>query len=219
MSSQAKVINKFEMVEGLYSHDRGSSLTPIEIEKDRVRRQMRQARKALDLRWREAASRQIAQHLVSWPVLSRVAVAHCYLAWYSEVATSGLIEHLLRAGKKVVVPKVDIRHHQLEHYYISALSDVRPGTFGILEPDPATCAPAGLNDLQIILVPGVAFDRKGNRIGSGHGYYDRFLAQTSAPRVGLAFAMQIIDAVPTSVHDQKMDFLVTERDLIACVER
>lgn len=75
-------------------------------EKARLRRHMRQVRSALDPQWREQASRQIAQRLLSWPVLYRVAVVHCYMGWRSEVGTTGVIGPLLRTGKRVVLPRV-----------------------------------------------------------------------------------------------------------------
>jgi len=191
-------------------------LTLIEIEKDRLRRQMRQARHALDPQWRDEASAQIAERLLAWTTLSSISVVHCYLAWRSEVATHGLIQQLWNLGKRVVVPKVVVANRQLEHYYIQRFNEIQRGAFDIPEPDPAGCIRAEISEFQLIIAPGVAFDRSGNRLGSGHGYYDRFLAETSALRVGLAFGMQIIDAVPSSSQDQKMNFVATEREIIAC---
>lgn len=132
--------------------------------------------------------------------------------------TARLIELLLQHKKKVAVPKMVIPWRLLENYYIQELSAVSAGQFGILEPDPRLCEPAMLRDLQLIIVPGVAFDRRGNRLGSGHGYYDRFLAQSAAPRIGLAFEMQIVDRVPVGEHDEKMHFIVTENEMITCGE-
>lgn len=139
------------------------------------------------------------------------------MAWRSEVRTRALINQLLKGDKKIALPRVEISSHQLQHYYIHDLVDVLIGTFGIPEPNPLHCQPAEVKDLQLIIVPGVAFDRQGNRLGSGHGYYDRFLAQSSALRVGLAFAMQIVESIPAGSHDQKMDFVVTEEEIIRCV--
>jgi 5-formyltetrahydrofolate cyclo-ligase len=135
------------------------------------------------------------------------------------VATTELIRKLLKTGKKIAIPLVDIRHHVLKHFYTHDLDLLRKGAFGIPEPDPSLCEPARIADLPFIVVPGVAFDRSGNRLGSGHGYYDRFLAQSSGLRVGLAFGMQIIDDVPAANYDQKMDFVVTEDEIISCATR
>ena len=193
-------------------------MTSIEREKDRLRRELRRARKALPPEWREAASRSITDNVLAWNQLVSMEVVHSYLSWRSEVATAVLIKHLLGLGKKVAAPRVDIFHHTLEHFYIQDFSNVLPGAFGIPEPNPSVCRPAQIENLQLILVPGVGFDRRGNRLGSGHGYYDRFLAQIRAVRVGLAFSMQMIDHVPAGPHDQKMDLVVTEDEMIACEE-
>ena len=194
-------------------------MTSIESEKDRFRREMRRLRNALDPGWRDAASRRITERLLAWNQLLPVEVIHCYLAWRSEVATTELVEHLLSDGKNVAAPKVNNLHHLLENFYIHELSGVIPNAFGIPEPDPLHCKSARIEDLELIIVPGVAFDRRGNRLGSGHGYYDRFLSQASATRVGLAFRMQIIDRVPVGSHDQMMDFIVTEDEIIDCERR
>jgi 5-formyltetrahydrofolate cyclo-ligase len=188
----------------------------IETEKDRLRREIRQARNALSPAWREAASRHITDRLWSWDKLMAAEVVHCYVAWRSEVGTRELIERVLGLDKKIVAPRVDKLHHILKHYYIQEVNDLVTGAFGIPEPDLAHCKQAQIEDVQLIIVPGVAFDSRGNRLGSGHGYYDRFLAQSSAVRVGLAFGMQIIDSVPAESHDEKMNFVVTEDEIIAC---
>jgi 5-formyltetrahydrofolate cyclo-ligase len=138
------------------------------------------------------------------------------MAWRSEVDTTNLIEHLLRQEQRVVLPLVDFQEHLLQHYYIQSLNDVIAGAFGIREPDVRVCVRAKTSDLDIVIVPGVAFDRRGHRLGSGHGYYDRFLAEIESLRVGLAFGAQIVDEVPVNDYDQAMDFIVTEGEIISC---
>lgn len=194
-------------------------MSSIELEKDRLRQEFRRARNALDPAWREAASRRITDHLLTWNQMLSQDVVHSYFSWRSEVATVELIKRLLNLGKKVAAPRVNKINPVLEHFYIQGLGDALPGAFGIPEPDPLVCKPARIEDLQLIIVPGVAFDRRGNRLGSGHGYYDRFLSQNSATRVGLAFRMQIVDEIAIGSHDQKMDFIVTEDEIIECGRR
>lgn len=126
------------------------------------------------------------------------------------------MSEFLRLGKRVALPKVKLPERQIESYYINELNDLHPGAFGIMEPDPACCAPALPGELEVIIVPGVGFDRAGRRLGSGHGYYDRFLPQCAATRVGLAFSLQLCETVPSDAHDQRMDFVVTEEEIIAC---
>lgn len=191
-------------------------MTSIITEKDSLRRQTRQVRDALSPEWREAASHRIIERLWSLDKLKTAGEVHCYVAWRSEVATAELIERLLRNGKKVAIPKVDLCNHVLNHFYIQTLESLVIGAFGIPEPNPTVCEPASIADFSVIVVPGVAFDCSGNRLGSGHGYYDRFLAQSAALRIGLAFGKQIIDAVPVGSHDQRMNLVVTEEEIISC---
>ena len=91
-----------------------------------------------------------------------------------------------------------------------------PGPFGILEPETALSVPP--SEVDIFFLPGVAFDRRGGRLGYGKGYFDRLLAGRNAhgTRVGLAFSEQIVEKVPTGAHDRPMDYLVTEEGWMAC---
>ncbi len=188
----------------------------FEFEKNRLRGELHRARNTLDPAWRESANRRIMDRILEWDQLQAATIVHCYHSWRSEVSTIGLIKHLLIEQKKVAMPMVNKLHHSLESFYIQDVGNMIPGAFGIPEPDPQICKSARIEDLRLIIVPGVVFDRMGNRIGSGHGYYDRFLSQTSATRVGLAFGMQVIEKVPAGIHDQKMDFIVTEEEIITC---
>ena len=94
---------------------------------------------------------------------------------------------------------------------------MEPGRFGIREPKPQVGTPQAIADIDAILVPAVAFDRRGYRVGYGGGYYDRFLPELRgrAVRVGLAFACQLVDSVPAGAHDVPVDFIVTETEIIA----
>lgn len=143
---------------------------------------------------------------------------HCYVAWQEEVENHDLLRAILRDGKKVVVPKVNTQIKELENYVIPYFDALAPGAFGIFEPDAerGACRFTKLEELDLIIVPGLAFDRQGNRLGYGGGYYDRLLAEIRAPKVALAFAAQIVDAIPTEKHDHGVDFIVTEQEVISC---
>ena len=103
--------------------------------------------------------------------------------------------------------------HTLDHHAVRGPDELTPGPFGIAEPRPScpTVAPAALD---VILVPGVAFDRAGGRLGYGGGFYDRFLAACTGPRLGLAFALQLVACVPREAHDLPLAVLVTEAEVI-----
>lgn len=144
-----------------------------------------------------------------------VAVHSFVGALPGEVGTLGLIERALRQRKRVACPRVRA-HGQLEHREIARLSDLRSSTFGLFEPDVDLAPPIDPDCVGVVLVPGVAFAPDGARLGMGGGYYDRFLAQSSAPTIGLAFEMQIAQSLPQTAYDRSVDLIVTELRVIRC---
>ena len=160
-----------------------------------------------------AAIRARASALDIW---SRSEVVHAYLGVLpGEVRTTALVEQALRERKRVLCPRVR-PHGQLDHRELLDTSHLRKTSFGLLEPDAELAPPADPADAALIVVPGVAFTADGERLGMGGGYYDRFLVQTQAFRLGLAFEMQIQTALPQRPHDQRVDMIVTELRVIQC---
>jgi 5-formyltetrahydrofolate cyclo-ligase len=100
---------------------------------------------------------------------------------------------------------------------IDSFEDLEPGTMGILEPIKKRSI-IDAHKLDIILVPGVAFDRKGNRVGYGLAYYDRFLKKfsPSTVKIALAYDFQVVSDIPCEKHDQVVDIIITEREIILC---
>jgi len=109
------------------------------------------------------------------------------------------------ANKRIALPRVS--GSDLTFHWVAGPGELSPGRFGILEPA-ANASPAG-NEFDLILVPGLAFDLHGGRLGRGKGFYDRFLAGASGLRAGVCFDDQIVADVPSEPHDQTMDFLIT----------
>jgi 5-formyltetrahydrofolate cyclo-ligase len=99
---------------------------------------------------------------------------------------------------------------------ILSLDNLQSARFGLLEPERDVGLMVEPDDLDLVIVPGVAFDRRGNRLGFGGGYYDRFFERCNATRVGLAYAFQVVDDIPAEDHDVKIDWLVTEDEVILC---
>jgi 5-formyltetrahydrofolate cyclo-ligase len=161
---------------------------------------------------------RIHRLLLNHPAIATAEHFFLYVHFRSEVETLPLLAHLLAAGKTVSVPLTLRKESRLLAVQITdPASQLTTGYFGILEPSKMQAAvnPA---DIDIALVPGSVFDQGGGRLGYGGGFYDRFLIQAApqALRVGLAFAMQLVDQVPTAAHDQLMDILVTEEQLYDC---
>lgn len=157
----------------------------------------------------------------AWPLLSEVlkcpSVVAVYSATGSELDPTPLAATLRGRGHTLAFPRV-MPHKHLE-FAIATPSQLIPGPFNILEPN-ATCPIAPLHDIRVFLVPGLGFTRSGERLGWGHGYYDRCLAQhPQALRVGYCFAAQIVDSVAATSIDQPMDCIVTESAVIDCPKR
>lgn len=165
---------------------------------------------------RQQANAAVFAHIMRLPEYHTAEVIHTFVSWRDEVDTHAIIKASFAAGKRVAVPRVPPDKLQLEHYFISDFAALVPGTLGILEPlsgPRAHQAPAN-SRFDVIFVPGLAFDRAGNRLGYGRAYYDQFLAETKALKIGVAFALQIVEEVPVAPHDQRVDMIITEQEVI-----
>jgi len=187
--------------------------------KSRLRREWLHARDQIPEETRQAASRQIASRLCRSVWYDWAECVLTYLSFRSEVDTRLLIEQVWQDGKKVLAPKVDRNRETMEFYEIHQWEDLATGPWGIPEPCGNTMpyADACCRCRVLLLVPGVAFDRRGFRIGYGGGYYDRFLMQSSLMRskkrlisVGLSFECQMVPEIPVEKHDLPVDGVLTE---------
>ena len=175
------------------------------MEKADIRRQMRAARRALTADQRQQMSAAVADRLEQLPQFARARVVLMYWSMDDEVQTHTLVErhHL---SKTVLLPCVDGENLRLRQYTGSQCL-VAGEQFGIGEPSGPEWTDLGAVDL--VVVPGVAFDRRGNRMGRGRGFYDRLLRSLpSAFKVGVGFAFQLLDAIPAEAHDVPMDCIL-----------
>ncbi len=158
-------------------------------------------------------SRKIEDKLFSLEHYKKSRVVMFFVSFNSEVHTHGMIKRALQ-DKTVIVPKVV--QNEIEPSIILDFDSLLPsGRFGILEPIEAM--KIAYKSIGLILVPGIAFDKEGHRIGYGHGYYDKFLKKVpKAIKIGLAFDSQIIDKIPNEQHDVPVDLVVTEKRVINC---
>lgn len=179
--------------------------------KRKLRSKIEKQRRQFSRDWVNSKSSIIINHLKKLPEFQSAQTIHCYVAWRNEVNTHGLIKELLQMGRTVVVPVVDLLNHSLLHSKITDFSDLKPGTFGILEPTKTQLLPIKLSVLDLIIVPGVAFDLTGHRIGFGGGYYDEFLRKVKTTKIGLTFHFQIVDKIPTQNQDQRVDIIISEK--------
>ncbi|MCZ6784720.1 MAG: 5-formyltetrahydrofolate cyclo-ligase [Proteobacteria bacterium] len=179
-----------------------------------LRRQMAPLRRALSAAESAAVGAAAATLVVATPEFARARVVALYAARSDEVSTRRLYEELRRVRKRWVVPRCT--DTGLEFAATGDWDDLRPGRYGVLEP-PAEAEAVELGPGDLVIVPGVAFDARGGRLGRGRGYYDRTFppGRAASPILfGLAASFQIVDEVPAGPADRGMDAVVTERGLI-----
>ncbi len=152
-------------------------------------------------------SQRICAVLTQLPEFKRAKSIAFYISTKSEVHTHDLIKTLLeKKEKKVSVPVYSA--NVLSE--ISSWSELSEGAFGILEPKNLSV----VNDADLIIVPGVAFDRQCNRLGHGKGFYDKLLKNYKGKSIALAYEQQIVDKIPTEDHDVKVNKIITEKWII-----
>lgn len=164
---------------------------------------------------RRRAARQIALSTLCLPEVRAARRVALYADFRHEVPTSRLGLLLGLAGKIVALPVMDQREKCLRFRQIDHRHQLAPGPYGIREPGPG-CPPIAPDELDLILLPGVGFDRRGFRLGYGGGYYDRFLPYLAATTVtvGLAYSCQVVPILPHGAFDRPVDLVVTEDEVI-----
>ncbi len=186
--------------------------------KQQLREHYKQLRRELPPKDKEHRDRRVADHVRRLWQYTKNDTLLCYVSTDIEVDTHRIIECALQDGKKVAVPRCIPGTRLMEFYYIDSLSDLAPGSFGVLEPvaDPEKL----LTDLSsgLCLVPALCYDLEGYRLGYGKGYYDRYLAGFEGSLVGLCYSDCIERHLPHGRFDRPVETLVTE-DYIRRIDR
>jgi 5-formyltetrahydrofolate cyclo-ligase len=184
----------------------------------RAKRALRRAvlaeRDAVPAADRSARSRAIGDRLLA---MRETAAARTVLAFWSfgsEVETAPLLERLLAGGKTVALPRIE--GSELIPVVYTPDAPMTQTSFGAREP--ASGRVLGLSELDLVVVPGVAFDRSCRRVGYGGGFYDRLLGGTrpETPAIAIAFALQVVEEVPNGPIDRRIDAVVTELEVVRC---
>jgi 5-formyltetrahydrofolate cyclo-ligase len=181
--------------------------------KRQVRRQVLAARDAMPPARRAAAGELVTMRFLALPEVGGARTVMLFWSFGSEVPTEGSIRSLHAKGTVVALPR--IANGELVPVRYAPGDPTEPTTFGAQEPaDGTVVEPARID---VVAVPGVAFDRRGGRIGYGGGYYDRFLRGLAVYRVGLAFALQVLEQeLPGGLFDLGVDAIVTETETVRC---
>ncbi|MGQ9780388.1 MAG: 5-formyltetrahydrofolate cyclo-ligase [Bacillota bacterium] len=181
------------------------------MDKETWRRELLRRRTALSPAFRRRAGRLVARQVLSLPEVQAARVVGLYADFRGEVPTLRLAFLLCRVGKTLAFPAVIPQEKRLVFRRVRHRRDLVVGTYGIREPRP-DAPPIPLRALDVVVVPGVGFDRRGYRLGYGAGYYDRVLdlLRPDCFKVGLAYACQVVPVLPVDAHDRRLDALVTE---------
>ena len=182
--------------------------------KEQIREKMKKARSEHHFEWGSEQSSQIAKSLQELEEFKKAKTVMLYASVGSEVGTEKLIADCHLAGKKVCLPVTLENPKRLLACEVHAGEEMKPGVFGI--PQPLVRSPVSPSSIEFIVVPGIAFDREGNRIGYGGGYYDAFLHHSTAAKVAIAYSVQLMDRVPAKPSDIPVDCIVTEKEIIDC---
>jgi 5-formyltetrahydrofolate cyclo-ligase len=190
----------------------------ISTRKKQLRKKILALRDGLPTEERREKSASIHRNLFSLPEFAAAQSVAFFVSFKSEVLTESMIRQALALSKVVAVPTTDLTNRRLLFSrIIDYTGDLAPGTWGILEPQPDRVRPVALEEIDLVITPGAAFDQQGQRIGYGGGFYDGLLKSFHKPSVALAYAVQMVEEVPTvSGHDEPVDIIITEERIIRC---
>ena len=181
-------------------------------EKAALRRELLAQRDAVPQR--EEKSRAVGDGVLALPAYQKARQVLLYLSKGSEVDTWEVFARAVAEGKEVYAPRCLDGDGTMGFFQVTSPQELLQGRFGLWEPDPRRCAPWRRREGALCLVPGIAFDRQGYRLGYGKGYYDRFLAGFSGTAAWLCFRELALERLPRGPQDRRVDVLVTEAGVL-----
>ena len=183
--------------------------------KPEARAEARRRLRALDPAARAAAEAELDRRVWTLPEVAGARTLLLFADLPEEVTTDAIAAEALRRGITVLYPRTLPATHEMTLHRVASLDELRTGNYGIREPDPERCPVVPAGEVDAALVPGLAWDRRGNRLGRGAGYYDRLFAGPAwrGFRCGIFFAFQEIDDVPAEAWDLPLDAVVTDREV------
>ena len=191
--------------------------------KPQLRKMMKAKRNALHDAVQEKQNKAIYRQLFQMDAYNQYNELFIYVSFQSEIATDLIIKKAIRDRKKVFVPRVE--HQEIEFYEIHSFDHLVVGSYGIREPIPTEntrftqSKNSNQPNLKLMILPGLAFDPYGNRVGYGAGFYDRYLdrfPEGAFLNVALAYDFQVIHRIKEEAHDTKIDMIITPTRMIDC---
>jgi 5-formyltetrahydrofolate cyclo-ligase len=186
--------------------------------KKTIRIETLQRRDAIQRDLKEVKDSSIMHRVFQLPEFKDARSILFYASFRSEVDTIDMIKISLNMGKIIVMPKVDRENGRLNLYEIKNMNELVRGYMWILEPFVDEDRSRSLDDIDLVIIPGAAFDVYGNRLGYGAGYYDKLLSETKRkiPIIAPAYEEQVVEGIPAESHDVKVDKIITDKRVIEC---
>ena len=178
------------------------------MDKNALRQEMKQKRR--EFKDKEKASLKACENLIKTEEYKNAKCVCVYMSAFGEVDTSHIIADCQKNNKRILVPITNVETTTLSLAEFSG--EFEKGAYGINEPE--TKVFAKFDEPDFIVIPGICFDKKGNRIGFGKGYYDRLLSETRGFKAGLCYNFQVTDAIDSDIHDVKMDAIITDEGVL-----
>lgn len=179
--------------------------------KKEIRKMIKERRALLTKEERENLDNAIFQKVISSKEYKEAKTIFIFVSYDTELDTHRIIKEALKDGKRVTVPKVISKEEGMDAVEIKNFDDLESGAYGILEPKDNKLK-IDEKSIDICYLPGVAFDRRGGRVGYGGGFYDRFLRKLkeNCPRIALAYGFQVLEEVPMDDNDETIDGIITD---------
>jgi 5-formyltetrahydrofolate cyclo-ligase len=192
-------------------------MSDLKANKKELRTRFLLERRQLDKEVIAAGSDKICGFLREWEYYLRAKTIMLFLSMEDEPQMAGLIAHAWSMNKQVCVPHLRQTFGLMDAAAIESMKDLVHGRLGLLVPKPENLQLVDPAAIDVVVVPGVAFDISGNRLGMGAGYYDRFLPETvNAVRIGVCWQVQVERQLPAGQYDQRVHYVVTEEGIIRC---
>lgn len=184
------------------------------MDKKALRTEIKRRKRAMTEAQIDACSRELTRQALACPLYRQAQSVYGYLPYNQEVRTLELLRTALAEGKRVAVPKVF--GDAMRFIWLEDLSAVAPGYAGI--PEPIADGPVADDSQALVLMPGLAFDPAGRRLGYGGGFYDKFLAcEPSHPTLALCYGFQLLDHLDTDAHDVPVDCVLSANIAEGCI--
>ncbi|MFA9559378.1 5-formyltetrahydrofolate cyclo-ligase [Evansella sp. AB-rgal1] len=184
------------------------------MNKKHLREKVKKKLECISLAEKKERDNVIQQRLFSLPAWQAAKVVGVTISMEHEIDTYTIINHAWEEGKTVVVPKCIPKERKLLFYRITSFHQLEESYYGLKEPIPNKTEKYHPEDMDLLLVPGIVFDRRGYRIGHGGGYYDRFLHGKSMKTCSLCYDFQFVEVVPNENHDIPVQIIIKDTDLM-----